>query len=299
MRCPKCRYIGFEESNQCRNCGYDFSLAATEAPLDLPIRPGEPVGPMADLRLAAAERRRASSAALTPPAGAEPEAAPRRTLTPGFDLPLFNDGRDDVPLVDGNAAPRPPLAVRRAAPIISRVRIEAPIQEEPALEFPEPTETGRRAQPREENRGEIVREAGALAPAGRRLVGAVIDSIIIGAIDSAVLYLTLQLCELSFRDVGALPPVPMLAFLLILNGGYLTMFTAAGGQTIGKMLARTRVVPAAAEEPQRLRFGTAVVRAAACFVSLLPAGGGFFMALFRADRRALHDALADTRVIRA
>ncbi len=30
MRCPKCRYIGFEDNDQCRNCGYDFSLTRTE-----------------------------------------------------------------------------------------------------------------------------------------------------------------------------------------------------------------------------------------------------------------------------
>ena len=26
MKCPKCRYIGFETGDRCRNCGYEFSL---------------------------------------------------------------------------------------------------------------------------------------------------------------------------------------------------------------------------------------------------------------------------------
>ena len=26
MRCPKCRYISFDDHDRCRNCGYDFSL---------------------------------------------------------------------------------------------------------------------------------------------------------------------------------------------------------------------------------------------------------------------------------
>ena len=92
----------------------------------------------------------------------------------------------------------------------------------------------------------------------------------------------------------------MAGFLLLLNGGYLTMFTAAGGQTIGKMLAGTRVVPAApCGRPQRLPSAPRSSRGAACLASLLPAGAGFFMALFRADGRALHDAVADTRVIKA
>ena len=39
-----------------------------------------------------------------------------------------------------------------------------------------------------------------------------------------------------------LPAVPMLAFLMLLCGGYFVLFTAAGGQTIGKMAAHIRVV---------------------------------------------------------
>ena len=41
-----------------------------------------------------------------------------------------------------------------------------------------------------------------------------------------------------------LPAVPMLAFLMLLCGGYFVLFTAAGGQTIGKMAAHIRVVNA-------------------------------------------------------
>ena len=78
------------------------------------------------------------------------------------------------------------------------------------------------------------------------------------------------------------------------------MFTAAGGQTIGKMLAGTRVVASTPSgRAQRLPFGTALVRAAACIISILLVGRGFLMALVRSDRRALHDAVADTRVINA
>ena len=132
------------------------------------------------------------------------------------------------------------------------------------------------------------------------MFGAVVDVLITIAIDWAVLYFTLQVAGLQLAEVRLLPIVPMAAFLLLLNGGYLTMFTAAGGQTIGKMLAGTRVVLVGpADRPQRLPLGTAIVRTAVCLASLLPAGAGFFMALFRADGRALHDAVADTRVIRA
>ena len=82
-------------------------------------------------------------------------------------------------------------------------------------------------------------EAG-IAPAPRvaRLAAAVIDLALLGGIDAGVLYLTLAIAGLSFADVRVLPLVPMGAFLLMLNGGYLIAFTAAGGQTIGKMIAR-------------------------------------------------------------
>ena len=312
MRCPKCRYISFDDHDRCRNCGYDFSLMEPEAdrPLDLPIRQDEPSGPMADLRLSA-QGRRSASAALTPPEGPperpvrEPlshDDRPGGGLTPvGFDLPLFNDARDDVPLVSGNTPPRPPLAVRRGAPATPRPRVED-VRPEPALEFAEPAsdEPGDERHLEAQPRALGVVDTEAIASAGPRLLGAAIDAIIIGSIDTAVLYFTLRLCGLPLSGIRALPAVPMLGFLLLLNGGYVTMFTAAGGQTIGKMLAGTRVVPAApADGPRRLSFGTALVRAAACLVSLLPAGAGFFMAIFRADGRALHDAVADTRVIKA
>ncbi len=95
-------------------------------------------------------------------------------------------------------------------------------------------------------------------------------------------------------------------FLLLLNGGYLALFTIAGGQTIGKMLTGIKVVadrPAADPEANGsglgVSAGAAVLRAAASLVSLLPAGLGFAAILFDSDRRALHDRLAETRVVKA
>ena len=86
-----------------------------------------------------------------------------------------------------------------------------------------------------------------------------------------------------------------------MNGGYLSTFVAATGQTIGKMAAGTRVIPAdpAAPATERVTFGQAVVRAAGYLVSALPVGLGFLPAFFGHERRALHDRLADTRVVKA
>ncbi|MEO8680777.1 MAG: hypothetical protein ABI665_17125, partial [Vicinamibacterales bacterium] len=38
MKCPKCGYLGFETTDRCRNCGYDFSLAPFSPEPDLALR---------------------------------------------------------------------------------------------------------------------------------------------------------------------------------------------------------------------------------------------------------------------
>ena len=311
MRCPKCRYISFDEGDRCRNCGYDFSLIQPETPLDLPIRQDETVGPMADLRLKVAQRRQAA-AALTPPGRSEPLASPG--LRPS---PVQSGARCGC--VAGRRSRRPAARQREYAATASACGAACPASADRAR-LPQrargssslfgrsrrwilptgPEVVREESTPQEEPRSVGIVDTTATASAGQRLFGAVVDVLITIGIDWAVLYFTLQVAGLRLDEVRLLPIVPMGAFLLLLNGGYLTMFTAAGGQTIGKMLAGTRVVLAGpADRPQRLPFGTAIVRTAACFASLLPAGAGFFMALFRADGRALHDAVADTRVIKA
>lgn len=298
MRCPKCQYISFSSADRCRNCGYEFSLAETPEtkPVDLPIQDrDEAVGP------------------------------PR-------DLPLFSDGAppdDDRPLVSAPAVPRPPLSVRRgqAAAVARRRADPTPA---PSLTPERPlAETGRFPQRvRDDRRGEtlftsepepdLVSEpepepepdqthtrapiAAAVgvdtpAPVLARLAAGVLDVLIIAAIDATVLYWTLRAVELPLAEFRRLPAVPLGLFLILLNGGYLAAFTAAGGQTIGKMLARLKVVEDPARSPVTL--GTAVLRATAYLVSLAPAGLGFAPLLFAADGRALHDRLANTRVVRA
>jgi uncharacterized RDD family membrane protein YckC len=132
-------------------------------------------------------------------------------------------------------------------------------------------------------------------------MAAIIDLLLLGAIDAAVLYFTLQLVGFRIDELALLPRVPLFGFMMLLNGGYFVTFTAAGGQTIGKMLARIRVVPAESEtlHAHRVPLGHAVLRTASFLVSVLPAGLGYLPALVSRDRRAIHDRLADTRVVKA
>jgi uncharacterized RDD family membrane protein YckC len=76
---------------------------------------------------------------------------------------------------------------------------------------------------------------------------------------------------------------------------YIGWFTRHGGQTPGKMLCGIRIVSADGREPS---WGQALLRPAGYLVSWLPLGLGFVMAAFPPSKRALHDWLTDTRVIR-
>jgi len=287
MKCPKCQYFAFDSGERCRNCGYDFSLSLDLPARDLPIQDGsEPIGPLSDFSLNA---------------------------TPN--LPLFTPdaGDPDAPLVTPGATPRAPLAVRRTAPIVPRAkprretgRIDRDPEPRLALDtqdMPIVPEAPRRAPV---DAAAVVAAPAAdtglaAAPAGARLAGGLIDFVLIGGLDFLVVYFTLKICELPFAQVLELPKAPLLSFLALLNGGYLSTFVAAGGQTIGKMAAGIRVIPADPGAPasERVTFGQAVVRAAGYLVSALPAGLGFLPAFFGQERRALHDRLADTRVVKA
>lgn len=299
MKCPKCQYIGFAQEHRCRNCGYDFSLSVDVAELELPIKTGdEAIGPFADFTLS--ERDLDAEAAGGEPSGFESRMSSQTPAPP--ELPLFRERTfdDDAPLVSLPAAPRAPVSVRKSAAV--RPAPLRPAIEEPTLDLePEaaalpPRPTARRIEERADEPVTGIESA----PAGARLFGALIDLVLLGSIDLAVLYFTLRLLGLEFSRTESLPIVPFTAFIALLNGGYLAAFTAAGGQTIGKMAAGTRVVTADESSwMQRVPLGQAVVRAAAYLVSALPAGLGFLPAIVSADGRAVHDRLAHTRVVRA
>jgi uncharacterized RDD family membrane protein YckC len=287
MKCPKCQYISFDSGDRCRNCGYDFSLVQDLPANDLSIHNElEPVGPFADIPL----HQKA------PDTGS---------------MPLFRreNGDPDAPLVTPSAAPRAPLSVRRGAPTPPpRPRRRAESDPEPRLaldtaEFAVAPETQAPRATVVPEPPTVVEEAPhqAAASAVARITGGLVDFAILGGIDLAVVYFTLKICDMTFPQLTSLPIAPLVAFLALLNGGYLVTFVAAGGQTIGKMAAGTRVVPAdpAAPAAERVSFGQAVVRAAGYVVSILPAGLGFLPALAGRERRAVHDRLSDTRVVRA
>lgn len=306
MKCPKCGYLGFEQVDRCRNCGYEFSLAQPPPLPELIIRPEGP-GPV----VAGGEL------ALTDATATDGNHAPRETqvdlsrqenLTRGSgttpELPLFaRAASSDVPLIAKPSAPRAPLAVRRATPDLSRLRGErrasgaALSPESLDLGVPVPTPGARSPVPDLEDDAETEDEWEAQEPAGLtdRLLAALVDALILAATDLIAVYFTLQICGLPVDELSLLPKRPLIAFLALQNGGYLVAFTATS-QTLGKLAAGIRVVSAASGESPGLKL--ALVRTLLWVVLAAPAGLGFLTALFSRDGRGLHDRGAGTRVVR-
>jgi uncharacterized RDD family membrane protein YckC len=160
----------------------------------------------------------------------------------------------------------------------------------------EPVQASRRPDPTGRASNETpAGEDGVDATVGARFVAVVVDLVILAAVDIGVVYFTMRICGIGIAELGILPWAPLVAFLLIQNGGYLVVFTA-GGQTLGKMLAGIKVV--SAEPRSSLDLGRAFVRELVWFALAVPAGLGLLTVLSR-DRRGVHDRFAGTRVIRA
>ena len=286
MKCPKCGYLGFEQVDRCRNCGYEFRLAESAPAPELTLHDRQvPVGnPLEDLSFLK-----------------EPETGFVGFSSPE-DLPLFGESiPDDEPLITKASPPRSPLSVRRATAEVARPLAEP---RSPMLDLAfdsEPvTPTPARARPpapaSDPSRHEGPSEADQTAGMGARLVAVVIDMAILGVVDALVVYFTMQICGVTWLDFGILPKAPLLAFLVVQNGGYLAAFTA-GGQTLGKMVMGIRVV--AADDTESLDMGRAILRTLLWLALAVPAGLGFLTALLSRDHRGLHDRVAGTRVVRA
>jgi len=320
MKCPKCAYIGYDAGDRCRNCGYEFALASPAQPAtELSMRAGNDAGgPLPDLSL----KPRSTEPRRTPSGAPLDLDRLIGVPEPSTDLPLFSGGGDageDLPpLVTPSQTPRRPLAVRRPTPDPARLRPRAREESRertPTLDLAMPAETpsapaapvprpsirptpgpviasGPAAEPRVTTEASTVPETASLAP---RVVAAIVDLIILGTIDALTLYFTLRLCGLTMQEWRILPLLPLGIFFLVVNGGYLIAFTAAGGQTIGKMATGLKVV-GGGDGP--VSVGVATVRALACLASTICLGAGFLPAVLGGDGRALQDRIADTRVVR-
>ena len=304
MKCPKCGYLGFESSDRCRHCGYDFSLMPSFPSSSTTATPGGPAefDPMLDRDveqprrpldldriIGGPEPGAPPDLPLFPPSQAESSARPapaRRT---------FGGQHHDAPLITTPSRPRAPLGVRRATPEIPRARAFTPksVGEPTSMLFETPPAAviGRAYAPASVGETDESRLAGPLS----RLVAAIVDISLLMIVDAVVLYFTLRLLGLTTTEIFELPLLPLAAFFLLLNGGYFVAFTAVGGQSIGKMALGIKVI---AQEDGSVPVGRATIRTLAYLVSALPFGAGFLPGIMSPDRLTLHDRLAHTRVVR-
>lgn len=274
------------------------------AQVDAVLPASEPAPPPVELHATPAPESQPA-----PPAPAEAEKLPLFT-------PALDDGGDE-PLIKVPPTPRPPLAVRRT-PETPRLRaMSTPVRRvepepTPALQFdaeggtPELRHTPAAEEPplivrrrvsrvwAESGRRPAAAALGEVSAPGARAAAAAIDHLMLGGVDLAVVYFTLRMAGLPMDQWTALPPVPLVAFLLLIKLSYFCAFTAVGGQTIGKMAARIRVVSA---DDHPIDAALALRRTLAGVLSAALLGLGFLPALLGSDRRALHDRVARTRVI--
>ena len=84
-------------------------------------------------------------------------------------------------------------------------------------------------------------------------------------------------------------------FLLVALAGYGALMWKLKSTTVGGIIFNLRVVRTDARD---IEWETAIVRALSCFLSLVPAGLGFFWMLFDSNRQTWHDKIAGTIVVR-
>ncbi len=332
MRCTKCHYLSFEPEPRCKNCGHDLSIDEMEldlapaerdvlADFDLDLSHGRHDGAGRVGTEDGGSWRRDSGggvATMTPPAMPKPAvkvappaaraAAPMTAPIMTTELPLFvrdmaDDEEDLTPLVKVPARPRPPLAVRKATPDPAKLRARyAPVAHERDLLDSAEDVTDAPVAPTGMHREPVLyptEEPAAFAPysaatvsMGARVGAAVIDLAVLGSVAAVTIAFTLRVVELPFAQVATLPILPLLAFFALVGIGYEIMFTAANGQTIGKMLMGLRVV--SDEDEDRVSLRQATVRA----LLMLPLGAGV-VAAFSGTGLAVHDRMAHTRVVQA
>ncbi len=287
MRCPKCSYLSYDDVERCRNCGYDFALATPPRETEAPV----PVDPTHEPRAWEPTRRRRPMSMETP---APAEGGP-------LDLPLFGDASvpEPPPVVIPPAGP--PLSVRRKVettrPVPMRLDpipdADDPPASSPAFDWPDEPVTEASTGPPEGTASPVHPPSEGLA---RRVRAGLIDAAVLGSVDLLVLWLTLRVAGVAADEWRLLPLVPLFGFLFLLDTAYLVTFTAASGQTIGKMASGLRVVYG---DHARVPFGHAVLRAVALLLCVIPAGLGLLPLFMDTERRGAHDRLAGTRVVPA
>lgn len=249
------------------------------------------------------------SGSPTPLLDAAENAVARAAEARTANLPLFSTARasedderelqEEPSLVAPPRPAGPPLAVRRATQEAARPRTRGPRtarRDDPGLAFSGDSSFSTLDSQADGAAALDETSPFAAAPRVRRIAAAAIDTALLTGICAAVLYLTLRFTERTFDDIRLLPMVPMAAFLILIVAGYLMAFTAAGGQTIGKMATHIRVI---GDDGRAVDISGAALRTAGNAIQIVTLGLAWLPALLAADGRGIADRIAGTRVVRA
>jgi uncharacterized RDD family membrane protein YckC len=141
-----------------------------------------------------------------------------------------------------------------------------------------------------------IRVATTIRPAGFwiRFVAVLIDGVVL-LVAQGILFSAGWILSSGTMGGGMAVKGAVNLFGTLIGGAYGIVFHWLWGQTLGKMALQIKVV---SMDGGPLSFGQATGRYFATFLSALILCIGFIMAGIRSDKRALHDLLAGTRVVR-
>jgi uncharacterized RDD family membrane protein YckC len=132
------------------------------------------------------------------------------------------------------------------------------------------------------------------AYSGERAQAAAVDLFLLATLWAVVVYFASRAAHVGL--LGLVPAWPyLLAYLAFLGLTYAGYFTGTTGQTLGKIATGLRVVDAGGRPPGYLR---AFLRASLGSAGVLLAGAGLIPMFLDPARRALHDRLSKTRVVK-
>jgi uncharacterized RDD family membrane protein YckC len=337
MKCPKCGYLGFETTDRCRNCQYDFSLAPFSPEPELTLHgDNRSVESPVDLDLPPMKRQTDTSSAdaldLDRLFG-EPEPAglkPIRDLEPPASVLDYEPEAREAPVDGPTAEPKPTMAMAsegRARAVAAADGSALPFDDGPLVPPPaRPPLSVRRSTPElPRNRPRMTRplrtealdfeqasrdKSSAASQAASDTIASLMAlpslaaRVAAGAIDVLLLVgIDAVVLYLTLRVTGLentvddLRVLPPVPFV-----GFLAMlafgYVAAFTVAGGQTIGKMVLsLRVIGDDGRPVDAAGGMIRALACMLVPITLGISYLPALFTSDHRALHDRLAGTRVV--
>lgn len=279
FKCPECGYLGFEEEKKCPKCGTDVT------------------------HLNAGEE---TNAILQPPPEVEklepPTEEPRSNLieTPEHIIDLEKEALEqkEEPIIAKHEEPkRLEEVIPEQKHTVPDSPTSKPLMEEKRREFKITPRVLQQELPISHKKRDTQEELPFHPQILTRAIAFLIDSLLITGITSLFLLTPLLFGAgnfISFREFLGIFLLPFYLLFVLFHILYHTYFLTLTGQTPGKSVFNLKVV---SRGGLSLEWHEALLRALGYLLSLIPAGMGFFWALFDKKKEALHDKLTGSRVI--